>query len=149
MTARGTEAIRYIVLIGGLVLYVYLYATFLKDVWDGPAGKPVDLDNQDVQIATAIGGALAALFAVALGIQRKDPTENEKKVHVGKTITPERPLVGTICVWVYFFVGAATLYVVWRRDTQAPQEIKTAATVFAGYVLSIFVAAVSRPGQTQ
>lgn len=141
--------IRFIVLIGGLTVYVYLYWTFLKQIWNTPANEAANLDNQDVQIAGAIGGTLAATFAVALGIQRKDPKLNEKQVALGSTILPEAKLFGTLAIWVYFVVGLATLYVTWRRDVQTPQEIKTAATLFAGYVTSIFVAAISGPGQTE
>jgi hypothetical protein len=144
-----TRAIKYIVFIGGIVIYAYLYFTFLRDILDASTGQPPDLDNSNVQLATGIGGLLAAVFAVAFGIQRKDPTVDEKKLNLGATITPEAQWVTSISIVVYFLVGAATLWVSRDSGAETPQEIQATATVFAGYLAAIFTGMLTGPGKTQ
>jgi len=102
-----------------------------------------------VQIAGAIGGTLAATFAVALGIQRKDPKLNEEQVALGRTILPDARLFGTLAIWVYFVVGVATVYVVWRVTARRLRRSRRRQRLFAEYLTSIFVAANSGPGQTE
>jgi hypothetical protein len=140
--------IGYLVFIGGIVLYIYLYYSFLHDIVDAPDGKPPNLINGDVQLASAIGGALGAAFAVALGIQRADTTVNEKRLQLGKTLTPRAEWVSTVTVLVYFAVGVAVVVVSRTNGAETPQEIQATATLFAGYLASIFTAVLSGPGQT-
>jgi hypothetical protein len=143
------KVITALIFLGGLAAYVVLYVSFLKDISDAPPGKPPNLDNSDVQLAAGIGGLLAGVFAVAFGIQRQDPTKNEKKLNVGATLTPTLPWVTTICLIVYFVVGVATLVVVRANGAESPQEIQATSVVFVGYVVAIFTAVVTGPGKTQ
>lgn len=141
--------IGYVVFVGGILLYVVLYFSFLKEVVDAPDGEPPNLTNADVQLASGIGGILGAMFAVALGIQRRDPAVNEKRLSVGSTLTPGATWVSNVAVLVYFVVGIAILAVTQTNGAETPQEIKAAATVFAGYLGAIFTAVISGPGQTR
>jgi hypothetical protein len=139
-------AIRYVVFVGGVVAYVYLYFTFLRDILDAEGSAP-DLDNGAVQIASAIGGLLAATFAVAFGIQRRDPTVNEKRLNLGSTLTPNAELVTAVCLVVYFLVGLAATVVAFTNSAETPQEIKTPVTLFLGYLVAMFTGIVTGPGQ--
>ena len=139
--------IKYVVFVGGLIAYVYLYYTFLRDIVDAEGSAP-DLDNGAVQIASAIGGLLAATFAIALGIQRKDPTVNEKKFNLGSTLTPNAEIVTMVCVVVYFLVGGIATFVAFTHGAETPQEIKAPVTLFLGYVVALFTGVVTGPGKT-
>ena len=138
-----------LVVAGGVLLYVILYFGFLKEVVDAPAGEAPNLDNANVQLAAAIGGLLGGVFAIVFGIQRQDPTKDEKKLRLGATLTPRAEWVTLLCLIAYFLVGLATVVVVRANGAESPQELQTSATVFAGYVASIFAAAVTGPGKTQ
>lgn len=139
--------IRYVVFVGGIVVYVVLYAGFLKEIWTADGAAP-NLDNGAVQIAAGIGGLLAATFAVAFGIQRKDPTVNEKKLDLGRMLTPEAGFVTAVSVIVYFLVGLAATAVMLTHGNETPQEIKTPTTLFLGYLVAMFTGIVTGPGQT-
>ena len=139
--------IRYAVFVGGVIAYVYLYFTFLRDILDAN-GSAANLDNGAVQVASAIGGLLAATFAVAFGIQRTDPGVNEKKLNLGNTLTPNAELVTAVCVIAYFIVGTATVLVAFTQGAETPQEIKTPATLFLGYLVAMFTGVVTGPGKT-
>jgi hypothetical protein len=141
--------IKYVVFLGGVAVYAYLYFTFLSDIVDAPTGQPPNLENSNVQLANGIGGLLGAAFAVAVGIQRKDPAVNEKQLQLGATLTPEARWVTTVSVLVYFIVGAATLAVSRVYGAETPQEIQATATVFAGYLAAIFTGVVTGPGKSQ
>ena len=141
--------IGYAIFVAGIALYVVFYYSFLKDILDAPAGKAPNLDNGDVQLAAAIGGLLGGVFAVGFGIQRQDPTKNEKKLRVGTTLTPRAEWVTIVCLVAYTLVGAATLVVVRTHGAESPQEIQATATAFAGYAASIFTAVITGPGKTQ
>ncbi len=141
--------IGYLVFVGGLGLYIYLNYSFLRDILEASDGKPSNLNHSDVQLASAIGGALGAAFAVALGIQRRDPTVNEKRLQVGKTLTPRAEWASTLSVLVYFAVGSRDRCRLAHNDAETPQEIQATGTLFAGYLASIFTAVLSGPGQTQ
>ena len=140
--------IGYVVFVGGIALYVGLYYSFLHDIVVAGDGKPPNLDNGDVQLASGIGGLLGAAFAVTLGIQWKDTGIQEKKLQLGKTLSPQAEWVTSLSVIVYFLVGVAIIVVSRTHGAETPQEIQTTATVFAGYLASIFTAVVTGPGQT-
>jgi hypothetical protein len=139
--------IQYVVFVGGVVVYVVFYYTFLRDILNANGAAP-NLDNGAVQIASGIGGLLGATFAAAFGIQRKEPTVNEKKLNLGSTLTPNAEVVSVVCVIVYFVVGAVTTLVMLTNGVETPQEIKTPVTVFLGYVAAMFTAMVTGPGKT-
>lgn len=132
----------------GIALYVILYWSFLYDIIDAPTGKAPNLDNGKVQLATGIGGILAGVFAVAFGIQRQDPTKNEKKLQLGATLTPNAQWITIVSLIAYALVGGASILVVFIHGAESPQEITTGATVFGGYAAAIFTAAVTGPGRT-
>jgi hypothetical protein len=139
--------IRYVVFVGGVIAYVYLYYTFLHDILNAKGSAP-NLDNGAVQVASGIGGLLAATFAVTFGIQSKDPTVDEKKLNLGRTLTPNAELVTSVCVVVYFIVGAVATVVAFSKGAETPQEIKTPVTLFLGYVVAMFTGIVTGPGRT-
>jgi hypothetical protein len=139
--------IRYVIFVGGVALYVFFYYTFLRDILDAN-GAPADLDNSAVQIASGIGGLLAATFAVAFGIQRQDRTVNEKKLNLGKTLTPDAEVVTAVCVGVYFVVGAVATIIAITNSVETPQEIKAPVGIFVGYLAAIFTGVVTGPGKT-
>jgi hypothetical protein len=143
------KIIGYGIFVGGIALYVVLYYSFLRDIVNAPAGKAPDLDNADVQLAAAIGGVLGGVFALAFGIQRRDPATDEKQLRIGKTLTPAAEWVTSVCMLVYAVVGVATLIVVRTHGAESPQEIQATATAFAGYAASIFTAVVTGPGKVQ
>jgi hypothetical protein len=140
--------ILYAVFLGGVALYVVLYWGFWQDIVNADGVAP-NLDNGAVQLASGIGGALAAVFAVAFGLQRKDATVNEKKLKLGATLTPNAQFVTTGCILVYFLVGVVTAYISLRNNVETPQEIKTPLTIFLGYLGAMFVAVVTGPGRTE
>jgi hypothetical protein len=57
--------------------------------------------------------------------------------------------VSTVSVLVYFAVGIAIVVVAGTNGAETPQEIQATATLFAGYLASIFTAVLSGPGQTE
>jgi hypothetical protein len=140
--------ILYAVFLGGVALYVVLYWGFWHDIVNAD-GAAANLDNGAVQLAAGIGGALAAVFAVAFGLQRKDPTVNEKKFNLGATLTPNAEFVTTVCILVYFLVGVVTAYISLRNTVETPQEIKTPLTIFVGYLGAMFFAVATGPGRTR
>jgi hypothetical protein len=147
MVKRIQLAILYAVFVGGIALYVILYFDFLRDIVNA-AGTAPNLDNGAVQLAAGIGGLLAGTFAVAFGIQRRDPDTDEKKLNLGRTLTPNAEFVTAVCLLVYFLVGVAATFVSLAHSDETPQEIKTPVTIFVGYLAAIFAAIVSGPGRT-
>jgi hypothetical protein len=154
LSGGGTTVVKYVklgivyaVFIGGLGLYVVLYIGFLKHIVDADGAAP-NLDNGTVQLATGIGGLLAAIFAVAFGIQRSDPTVDEKKLKLGQTLTPRAEVVTSVCLVVYFLVGAAAAIITLLNSAETPLEIKTPVTIFVGYIVTIFMSVLRGPGQT-
>src|SRR4051794_9380344 len=138
--------ILYAVFTGGLAVYVVLYWGFLKDILDANGVAP-NLDNGAVQLASGIGGLLGAVFAIAFGIQRSDPDVDERRVNLGATLTPNAELVTSLCLVVYFLVGAVTTALTLLNSDETPQEIKTPVTVFVGYIAAMFVAILRGPGK--
>ncbi len=141
-------AIQYVVFVGGVVLYVVLEAGFLKDILDASDGKAPNLDNGAVQLASGIGGLLAATFAVAFGIQRNDDDTDERKLDLGRTLTPNATFVTAVCLGAYFLVGIAATIVTLTQGQETPQEIKTPVTIFIGYIAAMFTGIVTGPGKT-
>ncbi len=144
-----TKPITYLVFLGGVAVYTYLYFTFLREIVIAADGHPPNLDNANVQLANGIGGLLAAVFAVAFGVQRKDETVDERRLRVGATLTPRAEWVSMVSIVAYFVVGVATLYISRDNGGETPQEIQASATVFAGYLAAIFTGVVTGPGKTQ
>jgi hypothetical protein len=146
---RGVAAMRLLFVVGGLLGFVGLYTYFLIEIWTTDAKSPPGLDKQLVYAASVLVGILGAFFAVALGIQRKDPTVDQTRLRLGTTLvgTKEGPGVAlaTAALWFFFLVGLASVITVIFKSVQAPDSIKALASTFAGYGVAIFGAAFGSP----
>jgi hypothetical protein len=154
MKIYGARWIRLLAVLGGVAFFVYLYGTIMWDTW--PASEKPKVDPDDVKIATALAGALAGVFAAALGVERQKRKRNvappntpppavQTMLTVGSTLTGTestrfQAIAATIAVWAYFLTGiaaAATWY--WNRAV-TPDVIKTLAEVIGGYILALIAA---------
>src|SRR3954471_21961158 len=134
---KGTNAMRFVLLIGGLLAFVGLYGYFIYEIWDAAGKKPPKLDKQLVYIASALGGILGTFFAVALGVQRKDSDINQQELKLGPTLVGESKQVSdvlaTAALWAYFAVGVAAGATALLKTVQTPDSIKAIAATFGGY----------------
>jgi hypothetical protein len=115
--------------------------------------RKVDLNDGLVHLANLSAGALAAAFAIALGVKIAN---GDNDGGIGGALTwrtaPNWTKIAlSLCVWLYFIVGAIVLVVYvydLTRDTPyAPQELNDFALVFAGYAVSFLTVliATARP----
>jgi hypothetical protein len=151
MGVFGATWIRVIAVVGATVVFAFLYGVFMAEAWNASSTVP-KLDQDDVKIATALAGALGALFAVALGVEAvKDGGSNgagrsqrrsvKTMGSVGRTLAAsESTLVAgaaTLAVWTYFLTGLAAA-ITWQFNKDvAPGVVKTLATVMGGYVIAL------------
>jgi hypothetical protein len=143
---RGVGAIRLLFLVGGLVAFAGLYIYFFVEIWTVDGKKPPAIDKQLVYVASVLGGVLGTFFAVALGIQRKDPDTDHTKLSLGPTLlgtTGRGTAIATAALWIYFGVGLGAGVTAIFRSVQSPDSIKALASVFGGYGLAVFSAAFS------
>jgi hypothetical protein len=143
----GASVIRLLAVLGGVGFFAYLYGRWMYETW--PATTKVEVDSDDVKIATALAGALGGLFAAALGVEKKRERNApgvQATFTVGTTLSgagdaiDPRAIAATVAVWVYFLTGiaaAATWY--WNRAV-TPDVIKVLAEVMSGYILALIAA---------
>jgi hypothetical protein len=139
---------------GALAVYLVLWITFYVPIWqagsDGPEQK---LSPTAPYVASVLGAVLAGFFGNAVGIQRKDPSADSRRLRPGATLVranaqspPTRAAFATAAFWVYGAVGAWSLLTVLLYQVQSPQEVKALASAFAGVVLTLFTAALAPGG---
>src|SRR5215213_1172423 len=99
----GVKAMRLAFLVAGLLAFLGLYVYFFIKIWDASGKKPPALDKQLLYVASLLTGVLGTYFAVALGIQRKDPKVDQSKLKLGETLVgAEGPgaALGTAALWL-------------------------------------------------
>jgi hypothetical protein len=148
---KGVNAIKLFLLLGGLLAFVGLYGYFIVDIWGASGKKPPKIDKQLVYIASALGGVLGTFFAVALGVQRKDPATDASSLKLGPTLVGESKTVSdglaTAALWAYTIVGIVAAGTALIKTVQTPDAIKAVAATFGGYALAVFSAAFAPPQQ--
>jgi hypothetical protein len=140
---------------GGLALYLVLWITFYIPIWEaGSDGPEQRLSPTAVYGASLIGAVLAGFFGNAVGIQRKDPRADSRRLRPGVTLVranaaspPPRAAFATAAFWVYGAVGAWSLLTVLLYQRQSPPEVKALAAAFGGIVLALFTAALAPGGE--
>jgi hypothetical protein len=138
-----------VMLFGGVAAFVGLFGYFFWDIWQARLAhpirqKPPKLDKDLLYVASLIGGILGTYFAVVLGVQKRDPNIDEKKLRLGSAILPGHRLaeaLGTFAFLVYFVVGTWSLLTFAICKVQSPDIIKTDASAFGGYILALLGAA--------
>jgi hypothetical protein len=141
---KGSATLRFLFLVGGLVAFAVLYAYFIYEIWTASDNTTPDLDKQLVYMASALGGVLGTFFAVALGIQRKDPNVDQRDLKLGSTLlgtTGPSEALATAALWLYAAVGLAAGVTAILKSVESPDAIKALAAVFGGYGFAVFSAA--------
>jgi hypothetical protein len=148
--ALSIDALKLAFLVGGIAVFAALYSWFFESIW-AAHGSPPHLNSQAVYLASLLAGALGTAFAVAVGIQRKDPATNEKKLALGSTLLASGwgQVLANAGVWVYALVGVTSLVTVFWNQAESPASIKAFAAAFIGYAVSVFTSALTGPGATQ
>lgn len=148
----GIKLLRFLILWGAVLLFVGLWVWFFRDIWTDDA-KPVQLNQKALYVASTIGGILGTFFGVSMGVERRDPKKDARRIAPGTTLlgTPitEKGVtdsLATAAVWAYALVGLAAVVTVFVRSGQCPGAVETLATAFGGFLLAI-VAAAFAPGQ--
>jgi hypothetical protein len=149
----GIKLLRFVFLWGAVVLFLGLWVWFFVDIWTKD-DEPVDLDQKALYLAAGLGGILGTFFGVSMGVERKDPDKDARKVAPGSTLlgtsTPAEKGVtdslATFAVWVYALVGLGAIVTVFVHSPRAPGAVETLATTFGGFLLAIVTAAFA-PGQ--
>jgi hypothetical protein len=134
-----------VLLFAGVGAFLGLFSYFFYEIWDArfmnpPAKKATKLDKDLVYAASLIGGILGTYFAVVIGVQKRDPATNEKKLKVGKAIVPGKRVLealGTFAFLAYLAVGAWALLTFAVCKVQSPDTIKTVAATFGGYIVAL------------
>ena len=125
-----------VVLAVGLFAVPWLY--FAKETWDADA--TVTLNEGLVWMANLSAGVLSSAFAVVLGVKVLGDGRTFGTTLTWRGAPNWTKLVLTICVWIYFAVGAIVLAVYVRDLTRttsfSPTELKDFAVIFAGYSAS-------------
>jgi len=140
---------------GGLAVYLALWITFYIPIWEaGSDGPRQKLSPTAVYIASLLGAVLAGFFGNAVGIQRKDPSADSRRLRPGVTLVranaaspPSRAAFATAAFWVYSAVGMWSLLTVLLYQRQSPHEVKALAAAFGGIVLALFTAALAPGGE--
>jgi hypothetical protein len=150
----GIKLLKFLILWGAVLLFLGLWIWFFWDIWTNDA-TPVPLNQKALYVASTIGGILGTFFAVAMGVERKDPEKNASRLAPGPTLlgTPGSAQNGitdnlaTAAVWAYALVGVGAIVTVFIRSAQSPGAVETLASAFGGFLLAIVTAAFA-PGQT-
>jgi hypothetical protein len=152
--AAGVGALRLLLVLGTLVTYGVLWIIVFEKVWnagDGPAPK---ISTTLLYVIGIIGGVLATAFAAALGIERKDPARDPRKLQLGSTLvgtTPDQAgkttAMATLAVWLYALIGAWAGLTVLVHQSQSPADVKAIAATFGTAVIGL-VAGSLTPGNT-
>ena len=141
---------------GALAVYVILWITFYVPIWQaGSSGPEQKLSSTAVYVASVLGAVLAGFFGNAVGIQRKDPNADSRRLRPGATLVranpknpPGRAAFATAAFWIYGAVGAWSLLTVLLYQVQSPHEVKALASAFAGIVVTLFTAALAPGGES-
>jgi hypothetical protein len=125
----NVRPLRTFLIIVGVLGFAALQTYFLVSIITASTNHPPNFADPLVPIQSALSGALAAAFAVALGV--KDTTGNPGFAAF-RAIS--QPLVLTVGIWLYavFGVLSVVVYVIWHAET--PGAVASLALVFVGYV---------------
>jgi hypothetical protein len=79
-----------------------------------------------------------------LGIERRDPNRDPRKLALGSTVIGTTPAqrgkataTATLAVWLYALIGAWGLLTVLVDQVQSPSDVKTAGAAFATAVTGL------------
>lgn len=160
----GLSTLKGIVLYMAIFAFAGLHVYFIVKIARADPGKPPALDAAMVSAAAALAGVLGSAFAVFVGVPTKAHSTNAelgRAMEVQAQATPSRKrLTGlrralsleapdtnspswplTFGIWVYAVVGAAVACAFILNQSETPEQIRTLAIAFAGYVIALVYAA--------
>jgi pSer/pThr/pTyr-binding forkhead associated (FHA) protein len=164
-TIAGSSALRGVLLYGAILVFAGLFAYFIYEIANAPAGHPPKPEGALVAVAAALAGVLGSGFALAIGVPVAKTQVNEglarhlEKAAEGKASTAAarvRQAVSlqpadqsstswpmTVGVWMYGLVGAATFITYLTSASETPEPVKALAIAFAGYMVALLTVAYS------
>jgi len=152
----GTPWLRFLLIVLAIGTYVVLWAVVYRRIWNAGNGAPPTISNSITYVIGAVGGALAAAFAAALGIERQDTARDPRVMAFGVTLVggnPDKRLRGfsvsaTLAVWAYALVSVIGVVTIFFHTDQSPSDVKTAIFAFIAAVVYLFVGSLT-PGNTE
>jgi hypothetical protein len=149
----GLQFLRLLFIVGPIVVFCVLWIIFFVRIWRAGDGPAPNLSATGLYVTSVVGGVLGTFFSVSLGIQRKDPHADVRKLRPGRTLLGLEPgtsnigtHIATLAVWVYAGVSSFALLTVLVHEVQSPKPVKAMASAFASLVFAMFAAALA-PGQ--
>lgn len=154
-SVAGVGLLRLLLVLGTLVTYGVLWIIVFWKVWDAGNGPAPTISTTLLYVLGIIGGILATAFAAALGIERKDPTRDPRKLAFGSTVVGTTPdqrgkatAAATVAVWLYAIIGAWAGLTVLVHQVQSPADVKAIAAAFGTTVVGLVTGSLT-PGNTQ
>lgn len=140
-----------------ILLWLGVTAFFVGWIWifiriSRADGKPPKFDRDVLYGISVIGGVLGTFFAVSMGVQRKDPNTDARKLQIGKTLVAGEDttaLSARLATWtLYGYAAVGILAIIFSKwkSLESPDLIKGQAATFAGYIAALVTAAFA-PGQ--
>jgi hypothetical protein len=134
------KLLRMLFLLGGLAVFAGLNSWFFWQIWEASGHTAVNLNEQAVYGASAVGGVLGTFFAGALGINVAKGGSRQRLDQTLLSDVWKGPVLAQLAIWLYAAVGAAALVTVFFNQDQSPESIKALASVFSGFALAVFIA---------
>ena len=160
----GLSALKGVLMYAAVLAFAALYASFIVDIVRAESGDPPALNSAMLSAAAALAGVLGSAFALYVGVPTKPDSTNDElrkaaheaeqggngaklrasvrrafSLEASHTTAASWPL--TFGIWVYALVASAVAvtFVMFQQET--PEQIRTLAIVFAGYILAMIYAA--------
>ena len=160
----GLCALKGILTYAAVLAFAALYVSFIVDIVRAEPGEPPALNTAMLSAAAALAGVLGSAFALYVGVPTKPDSTNAGlliavrkaeqdglpdklrtwvrrafSLEASQTTAASWPL--TFGIWVYALVASAVAvtFVLFQQET--PEQIRTLAIVFAGYILAMIYAA--------
>lgn len=161
------ENLRVAVVVLGLLAFGGLYAWFLYETFTADDVVPT-FSEVPVRIATGLAASLGAIFTLAVGVQssrNRAPGPNPPALGAGDGAGPGRVLaapggglvrretsatdpivrLSTVGAWLYLAIGLVALIVWIAKGEVTPDVVRNLASIWLGFVLAAFAAAVGAP----
>jgi hypothetical protein len=162
----GLYLLKGLVLYGATLTFAGFYAYFMVRIVGAPDLQKPPLNPAMVGAAAALAGILGSAFALVVGTpprttndglaaNRQKHAEMQSKPRLRSTLrlrvctalslepggrtTASWPL--TVGIWMYALVAAAVAVTYFLNQSETPEEIRTIAIAFAGYVTALMTAA--------
>lgn len=154
----GLSALKGLLLYGAIAGFVVLFADIVAQIWSANGTKPT-IDPIEMGAAAALAGVLGAAFAVYIGVPSSPDTTNEAlradlKSNPGSWATRLRRVLSlesggensaswplTAGIWVYAIVATAVAVTYVANPAETPDEVRSLALAFGGYVIAMIYAA--------